>query len=149
VSSIVHPPSPFNIQHHACYQPTNISHQQPKPHPQQPHHPHPGPTLTLTPPDLLPVPALPLGLTAPLLVELAPAVALPALTEVKLTAGRALTAVHAVPVPEEESYPIQLTPALAESWTRADVDAVYVAEASFVLGPVRVFVVFVCVGRGC
>ena len=152
-SSIVHLSSPFNAQHHACDQPTSHANN-PNPTPSTPttnqsHKRHSPPTLTLTPsdvaPPLPPVPALPLGLTAPLLVELAPADALPLeLPEVKLTAGRALTAVHAVPVPAEESYPIQLTPALVESWTSAEVEAAYVAEASFVVGPVSVFVVFVC-----
>lgn len=136
--------SQFTTHHQSTSHTTNPSPTANTPTTNEPH--HPLPTLPLTAPDLLlllpppdDVPALPLGLTAPLLVELA----LPEVTEVRLTDGRALTADHAVPVPEDESYPIQDTPALVESWTRADVEVAYVAEESFVVGPVRVFVVFV------
>lgn len=53
--------------------------------------------------------------------------------------GSAFTAAQAVPLPEAASYPIQLITPEEESWTRADVDAAYVAEESLIVGPVKGF----------
>ncbi|EDR01536.1 uncharacterized protein LACBIDRAFT_333209 [Laccaria bicolor S238N-H82] len=52
--------------------------------------------------------------------------------------GSAFTAAQAVPLPEAASYPIQLITPEEESWTRADVDAAYVAEESLIVGPVKI-----------